>query len=415
MKTHFQVDINSEIGKLEGVILHTPGSEVENMTPENAERALYSDILNLTVAREEYTHLNDLLNKLTRTFQIIDLLTETLEIPEARIFLLNDVCADKTDCTLQDELSILKSAQLAKLLIEGVLLKKDNLSRYLSGERFELRPLHNFFFTRDASITIGGEVLIGNMANAVRIRESQIMEAIFRYHPELKTPVIKPLNTHPEFKNIQIEGGDIQVVSEDILLSGVGARTSPGGVDFIIDHYKKKNTKKHIIVQELPDQPESFIHLDMVFTLLSKEECLVYKPLILEPNRYQTIHIEIDNGKVKIRQAKNLVNVLARLGIDLNPLPCGGNTDHYTQEREQWHSGANFFTFEPGKAIGYYRNVHTLEELNKRGYEILIATDVISGENSPDNYEKCILTIDGSELARGGGGARCMTMPLRRL
>ncbi len=414
MTTHFQADVRSEVDKLEGVILHTPGSEVENMTPQNAERALYSDILNLTVARKEYTQLNDVLTKLTRVFQVKDLLAETLEIPEARVFLLKGICGDKADCNLTDELSVLESAQLAKLLIEGVLLKKNNLSRYLSGERFELRPLHNFFFTRDASITIGNEILIGNMANTVRVRESQIMEAIFRYHPELKTPVIKPLNTHPDLKNIQIEGGDIQVVNEDIILSGVGARTSPGGVDFLIDHYKNKNIKKHIIVQELPSKPESFIHLDMVFTLLSKEECMVYKPLILEPNKYQTIHIEIDNGKVKIRQAKNLVSALSKLGVDLKPIPCGGNADHYTQEREQWHSGANFLTFEPGKAMGYYRNVHTLEELSKQGFEVLKAKDIIKGEIHPDEYDKCIVTIDGSELARGGGGARCMTMPLMR-
>jgi arginine deiminase len=414
MMTHFQADIRSEVGKLEGVILHTPGSEVENMTPENAERALYSDILNLTVARKEYTQLNSVLKKLSRVFQVRDLLTETLEIPEARVFLLNGICGVTADCSLTDELSVLKSAELAKLLIEGVLVNKNNLSRYLSEERFELRPLHNFFFTRDASITIGNEILIGNMANAVRVRESQIMEAIFRYHPELKTPVIRPLKTHPGLKNIRIEGGDIQVVSEDVLLSGVGARTSAEGVDFIIDHYKNRKIKKHIIVQELPSPPESFIHLDMVFTLLSNEECLVYKPLILEPNKYQTIDIEIDNGKVKISHAKDLVNALSKRGIDLKPISCGGKADHYTQEREQWHSGANFFTFAPGKAMGYSRNVHTLEELNNQGFEILKAKDVISGKIHPDENNKCIVTIDGSELARGGGGARCMTMPLRR-
>lgn len=152
---HFQADIRSEVGKLEGVILHTPGSEVENMTPGNVERALYSDILNLTVAREEYTQLNSVLKKLSRVFQVKDLLTDTLEDLEARIFLLNGICGDAVDCNLKNELSALKSAELSKLLIEGVLLKKNNLSRYLSGERFELRPLHNFFFTRDASITIG--------------------------------------------------------------------------------------------------------------------------------------------------------------------------------------------------------------------------------------------------------------------
>ncbi len=126
MTTHFQADIRSEVDKLEGVILHTPGSEVENMTPQNAERALYSDILNLTVARKEYTQLNDVLTKLTRVFQVSDLLAETLEIPEARVFLLKGICGDKADCNLTDELSVLESAQLAKLLIEGVLLKKNN-------------------------------------------------------------------------------------------------------------------------------------------------------------------------------------------------------------------------------------------------------------------------------------------------
>lgn len=414
MNTHFQADIKSETGKLEGVILHTPGSEVENMTPGNAERALYSDILNLLIAKKEYTQLDEVLKKLTRVFQVKDLLSESLDIPDARTFILKDICSGSIDCSLQEELNEQESGQLATLLIEGVPLKKDNLSRFLSGERFELHPLHNFFFTRDAAIIIGNEVLIGNMANGVRVRESQIMETIFRFHPELKSPVIKPHSSHPEISNIQIEGGDIQVVTDDILLSGVGARTSPGGVDFIIDHFKKKKTKKHIIVQELPDKPESFIHLDMVFTFLSQEDCLVYKPLIIEPNKYQTIHIEVDNGKVKIRQVKNLIDALNGLGMDLKAIPCGGNTDQYTQEREQWHSGANFFTFEPGKSIGYYRNVNTLEELNNQGFEILKATDVIKGLIHPDNYKKCILTIDGSELARGGGGARCMTMPVRR-
>jgi len=415
MVTHSQVDIKSETSKLKSVILHTPGSEVENMTPGNAERALYSDILNLVIAKKEYSQLNEVLSKLSKVFQVHDLLKEILDNPLAKDFLLTNICTDKNHCNLKTELNDLDSSILATMLIEGVPMKKDNLSRFLDPERFELRPLHNFFFTRDAAITIGHEILIGNMANAVRVRESQIMEAIFRFHPDLKSPIIKPQENHYKNGMIHIEGGDIHVAREDILLSGIGARTSTGGVDFLIDHFKKKKTKQHIIIQELPHQPESFIHLDMVFTIMSQEECLVFEPLILQPNKYQTIHIEVDNGKVSIKPAKNIVKALRDLGMDLKPINCGGTADQYTQEREQWHSGANFFSFADGKSIGYNRNIYTLEELNKQGFDIIKASDVISNQDHPDKHKKCIVTIDGSELARGGGGARCMTMPVNRL
>lgn len=414
MNTHFQAHINSEIGKLEGVILHTPGSEVENMTPANAERALYSDILNLVIAQKEYIQLKSVLELLANVYQIKDLLIDILAIEEARGFLLKDICRGNKDCSLQAELNAMDSVSLAACLIEGVPMKKDNLSKYLSIERFDLRPLHNFFFTRDAAITIGQEILIGSMANHVRVRESQIMEAIFRFHPILKSQILKANEDVKKYGTINIEGGDIQVAREDIIMTGIGTRTSAGGIDFLIDHYQRQGIKKHIIVQELPHKPESFIHLDMVFTFLSETECMVYEPLILQPNKYQTIHIEVDKGKVKINPAKNIPDALGKLGMDMRPIICGGKSDPYTQEREQWHSGANFFTFEPGKSIGYNRNVYTLDELNKHGYEIIQAQDVIDKTTHPDEYEKCIVAINGSELARGGGGARCMTMPVKR-
>ena len=100
--------------------------------------------------------------------------------------------------------------------------------------------------------------------------------------------------------------------------------------------------------------------------------------------------------------------------MDMKTITCGGKTDLWVQEREQWHSGANFFAFAPGKVIGYERNIHTLNELNKNGFDIITARDVIAGKKSPDDYSRCVITIAGSELARGGGGARCMTMPIRR-
>jgi len=101
--------------------------------------------------------------------------------------------------------------------------------------------------------------------------------------------------------------------------------------------------------------------------------------------------------------------------MDLNPIYCGGTKDNWTQQREQWHSGASFFAFAPGKVIGYGRNVHTIEEMSKNGFDVLKAQDVASGKINPDDYKSCVITIDGAELPRGGGGARCMTMPVRRV
>ena len=410
-----KISIYSEIDTLEGVILHPPGPEVENMTPKNAERALYSDILNLSVAQKEYNQLECTLQHLTHTYRVEDLLSDILRAHEVKEKIVKKTCYREKHTDLVDRLLDAEPKKLSKLLIEGVAMDKTTLTNFLSDENFALRPLHNFFFTRDSAIAVHDRILLGKMANRVRERESLIMEAIFNYHPQLRAQTIVADDLDISGNRIHIEGGDVLVAREDILLIGIGSRTSTQGVDFIMNQILQEKISFHIIVQELPEHPESFIHLDMAFTLLDHDACMVYEPLILQPNKYATVHIEIDGGKVKrIRTVDNIPTILSKLGMDLKPSFCGGEKDSTVQEREQWHSGANFFAVGPGKVLGYNRNTHTLNSLNKNGFEILKAKDMLAGKFKLEDYQKYVLTIDGSELARGGGGARCMTMPFKR-
>lgn len=398
--------VESEIGKLDYVILHAPGKEIEHMTPENAHKFLFSDILNYREALENYKDFEGTLRKVTNVLTFKDLLIDILKDREIKESLVDRICQRENLPYMAELLCSFDVEKLATTLIEGY----DNKSL---KERYIFPPIPNLFFMRDAAFTMYNNVMISKMATDVRDRETMLWTAIFQHSRIIDVEGINPINRYSMNGVGSVEGGDVEIARHDIILSGCGSRTSNEGVKALLEHLRSLGGVRHLITQQLPFEPESFIHLDMVFTFLDKDRCMVYKPVIMSDN-FKTIHYEVNGYEyTRVSEENNLVEALGKLGMTLEPIFCGGGDDYFGP-REQWHSGANFFAFAPGKVLGYARNYNTIEALNQNGFEVLKAADVASGKVSVDDYKRCVVAFEGNELSRGGGGARCMTMPLVR-
>lgn len=404
-----EVNVASETGRLRAVLLHRPGVEIERMTPLNAAHALYSDILSKPIVDMEYHWFSGVLEKWTDVYYVEDILERLLADAEVRRYLVEESC-DMDDCDddLAEKLMELEDKELARVLVEGY---EDPDWDGASEERYLLKPLYNLFFTRDASSTVYNRVLVNSMSFEVRERETLIYEAIFKHFFKVDT-----LNAMVWDRDARTEGGDVQIASKDLLCIGQGIRTNTKGIKYLAQTFARERERFNILVQELPKSPESFIHLDMVFTFLGKHQCMAFEPMLKKTGLFagkDTTIIAIENGNISYRKVNNIVDGLNSMGWEMEPV-IGGGEDPWVQLREQWHSGANFFALGDGKVMGYRRNTRTIEALDKAGFAVLNAEDIVNGKVDMNDYSKFVAAFPGSELPRAGGGARCMTMPILR-
>jgi arginine deiminase len=419
-----RLNVTSEIGRLKSVLVHLPGREIDVMVPPMMNQLLFDDILYGQVAREEHRRFQQVIRFVaSEVIEMQDLLEETFADEVSKDEIVRDFAKkNKLNRKLTAWLHDQRPAALAEVLIGGIPSEKET-----SGNlpKFDLFPVPNFFFMRDPQVVLGDGIVLCGMATQARRRESLLSKYVFRYHPAFREPLPfvvdymagdtpeRPAPRNPP----TLEGGDILVARRDLILVGLSERTNRAGVRELARSLKDAGAGvKTMIVVELPRQ-RSFMHLDTVFTFISRNECLIYPPVIL-PGGDEAARVtlaDLTQKSIRYVEQKSLLAALRKSGMDVEPIYCGGKKA-IDQQREQWTDGANAFTLAPGTVLLYERNVRTAEELAKHDYNIVYEDDLLLGRMELETWtnKKYAIQMQGHELSRARGGPRCMTMPLER-
>jgi len=403
-----RVHVTSEIGPLRAVLVHPPGRELVAVTPANREAYLYDDIIDLELAQQEHRMLRDVLGRFAEVHEVRGLVTELVARGDVREFLITRALEVVPSDALARALGALPAGDLVGRLIEGMPDEGGPIGRALNETRYALPPLPNLFFTRDVGIVIGEHSIIGSMRYGVRWTEELLIKALFRYHPLFENAGMLYDGSEEKRDNYTLEGGDVHPLRPDLLVLGFSERSSPAALDYLCDAVFAHCAVTDVIVVVLPGE-RTAVHLDMIFTQLDQELCCVYPPHFVGPERLAVLH-----RRKRSKGVREMPNFFAALqGVDhpLEPVFCGG-ASRPLQEREQWSSACNFFAVRPGVVLTYDRNEATIDELRRAGFRVAAARDVVAGEAIEGR--RTVVAIPGSELVRGGGGPRCMTLPLRR-
>jgi arginine deiminase len=404
------VHVTSEIGRLRSVLVHTPGPELLAVTPSTREDYLYDDIIDVDIAQREHRRFVAILERFAQVFYVRDLLAEVVQSDAVRRLLIQETMDVVPSTPLARTLGEEAPETIVRMLIEGKEEQQGPLALTLNEWGYELPPLPNLYFTRDVAMAIGQHVMIGSMRYGARWSEELIMKALFLHHPQLKNEGLLYDGSVERRLNYTLEGGDVHPLRRDLIMIGFSERSSPAAIDHLTSLLFEHTPIQDVIIVVMPKE-NTAIHLDMIFTQVDHELCVVYPPHFVGPERLAVLHRH--KGHAQMREMPNVFAALQAVGLPLEPIFCGGERRIY-QEREQWSSGCNFCAMRPGVVTSYGRNDATLRELERMGFRIVPAGDFLSGDSPLREGDRAAITFEGGELVRGGGGPRCMTLPISR-